>query len=112
MLAAVEARRLVKEARRRAGLTQAQLAERVGTTQSAIARLEAGGTEPSLSRVDVLIRACGLSLAVELDDRPPVDPDEWDRALRNLDLSVEERLQNVVAAARFIAAGRRSRAVR
>ena len=34
-------------ARKRAGLSQAELAERMGTSQSAIARLESGQTLPS-----------------------------------------------------------------
>ena len=101
-------RTLVREARRRAGLTQAELAARVHTTQSAIARLEAGATAPSLDRIDHLVRACGLELVVELDE-VRVDPDEWARAQRNLALTPEERLRNVVAAARFVAAGRARR---
>jgi transcriptional regulator with XRE-family HTH domain len=50
----------------RAGLTQAQLAERVGTTQSAIARVERGRTVPSLARVRELVTACGLELRIRL----------------------------------------------
>ena len=56
---------LIREARKRAGLTQAQLAARCGTTQSAIARLE-GGAEPSVRRVAELVAACGLELRVSL----------------------------------------------
>jgi transcriptional regulator with XRE-family HTH domain len=105
----VNGRTLVREARRRAGLTQAELAERVGTTQSAIARLEAGATSPSLARVDQLVRACGLTLVVELDGEDRVDPDEWQRAQRNLALTPSLRLANAVGAAQFVLAGRRSR---
>jgi transcriptional regulator with XRE-family HTH domain len=60
---------LVREARLRAGLTQAELADRVGTTQSAIARVERGGSAPSLARVRELVTACGLELRVRLADR-------------------------------------------
>ena len=51
------------------GLSQAELAERVGTTQSAIARLESGGRPP---RIDTLLRiadALGCDLDVELRPR-------------------------------------------
>lgn len=57
---------LVKEARKRAGLTQAELAERLATTQAQIARWEAGKTSPSFRRVVEAIRACGLDLSVRL----------------------------------------------
>ena len=57
---------LVREARRRASLTQRELAERAGTTQSAIARLETGRTSPSFETVLALVRACGFDLDVML----------------------------------------------
>ena len=57
---------LVREARRRAGLTQRELAERAGTTQSAIARLESGRTSPSLEHVEWLLKLCGFSMIVSL----------------------------------------------
>ncbi len=101
-------RTLVREARRRSGLTQAELAERVGTTQSAIARLEAGATAPSLARVDQIVRACGLTLVVELDDAGRIDPDEWQRAQRNLALTADERLASAVRAAQFVLSGRQA----
>lgn len=97
-------RSIVREARRRAGITQEELAARVGTTQSSIARLEAGVTSPALARVDALVRACGFSLTIELDGS--IDPQEWARARRNLSLTPDERLTNAVNAARFVLAGR------
>jgi len=57
---------LVREARRRAGLTQRELAELAGTTHSAIARLEGGRTSPSFENVLSLVRLCGLDLDVML----------------------------------------------
>ncbi|MGZ8695392.1 MAG: helix-turn-helix domain-containing protein [Gaiellaceae bacterium] len=51
------------------GLSQKDLAERCGTTQSAIARLEAGGRPP---RIDTLLRianALDCDLSIELRDR-------------------------------------------
>ena len=52
------------------GMSQRELAELVGTTQSAIARLEAGGRPP---RIDTLLRiaaALDCELAVELRAHP------------------------------------------
>ena len=57
---------LVREARKRAALTQRELAERAGVSQPAIARLESGRTSPSLEDVQRLMRLCGFALLVEL----------------------------------------------
>lgn len=59
----------VTERRLALGLSQADLARRCGTTQSAIARLENGGRPP---RIDTLLRladALDCDLAVELRPR-------------------------------------------
>lgn len=53
---------LLREARLRAGLTQAELGERVGKPASMISRWERGRVEPSLETLRLLVRACGLEL--------------------------------------------------
>src|ERR671933_919183 len=61
----------VADRRAALGLSQRELAELTGTTQSAIARLEAGGRPP---RIDTLLRiadALDCDLVVELRPRPP-----------------------------------------
>ena len=57
---------------RSGGSASAELAERLGTTQSAVARLEAGNVSPSLPTLDKLADAVGVELVVgfvDLDDR-------------------------------------------
>lgn len=55
------------------GMTQAQIAERMGTTQSAIARLESGkGTRsPSLATLRKFARALGYRLEFRLINEQP-----------------------------------------
>lgn len=53
-------------ARRAAKLTQAQVAERLGTTQSAIARLEGGRVSPSIATLRRYAEATGTRLTVGL----------------------------------------------
>jgi transcriptional regulator with XRE-family HTH domain len=57
-------RALVHTVRTDAGLTQAELADRMGTTQSAIARMEGGGVRPTLETLEKLARAIGSDLVV------------------------------------------------
>jgi transcriptional regulator with XRE-family HTH domain len=93
----------IHEARRRAGLTQAELAKRAGTTQSAIARWESGRSEPSFSKLRRLVRACGLELRGSLHE---LDPGEETLIERNLTLTPAERLEQLVRTVEFIEAGR------
>ena len=48
------------------GLTQKQLAEKIGTKQSAIARLEGGNTNPSVAFLEKVAKALGSKLQVSL----------------------------------------------
>lgn len=82
-------RDLLREARLRAGLTQAELARRAGTTQPAIARYERGKVEPSLERLRELIRACGLELTFGL---ATYDDSYVEHIQRQLKLSPLERV--------------------
>lgn len=54
-------------ARSRAGLTQADVAQRMGTTQSAVARLEGGKRHPSMRTVQRYAQACGARAVVRLE---------------------------------------------
>lgn len=54
-------------ARAKAGLTQGEVAERMGTTQSVIARLESGQRSPSLRTVQRYAEAVGARAVVRLE---------------------------------------------
>jgi ribosome-binding protein aMBF1 (putative translation factor) len=54
------------KARLRAGLSQAELAERLGTSQSAIARLESGHTLPSTKTLIRFAEATGSKVQLRL----------------------------------------------
>ena len=53
-------------ARTKANLSQAELASRIGTTQSAIARLEGGGVSPSIATLRRYAEATGAKLEINL----------------------------------------------
>jgi len=54
----------VVEARLKKGLTQKELAKKIGTKQSAIARLESGNANPSVNFLESLAKAIGLKLQI------------------------------------------------
>ena len=56
-------------ARTRANLTQAELAVKMGTSQSTIARLESGAAKPSLSTLRRLAQATGMQLKISLEPK-------------------------------------------
>lgn len=53
-------------ARSRAGLSQAEVARRMGTTQSTVARLEGGRAKPTLLTVERYAKATGSRAVVRL----------------------------------------------
>ncbi len=57
-------------ARGRAGLTQADVAQRMGTTQSVIARLEGGKRTPSMRTVQRYAQAVGGRAVVRIEPAP------------------------------------------
>ena len=59
----------VMDVRNRAGLTQAQLARKMGTTQPVVARLESGRTRPSMRTLDRLAEATGSRLRISFEPR-------------------------------------------
>lgn len=56
--------RLLIEARIEQNLTQAELAERIGTKQSHISRLESGNSNPSLHFLKKVAEGLGKSLSI------------------------------------------------
>lgn len=53
--------------RAKANLSQAELAERMGTSQSAIARMESGRTMPSTRTLEKLAAATGTKLRIRFE---------------------------------------------
>ncbi len=65
---------LVREMREDAGLTQAELAKKVGSTQSVIARLEnAEYTGHSLAMLERIAAVCGIALKLHAEKKPHFD---------------------------------------
>jgi predicted transcriptional regulator len=58
------------ERRRRLELSQTQVAARMGTSQSAVARIEAAGTDVLLSTLERYAEAVGRQITWRLEDRP------------------------------------------
>ncbi len=63
---ALEVGERVRDAREAAGLSQRELAARMGTSQAAVARLEAGGTGATLTTLQKVASALDLTVSIEL----------------------------------------------
>jgi ribosome-binding protein aMBF1 (putative translation factor) len=63
---AAEVGERVREARESAGLSQRELARRMGTSQAAVDRLEAGGVGATLTTLQRVATALGLHVSIEL----------------------------------------------
>jgi DNA-binding XRE family transcriptional regulator len=61
---------LLRQARKRAGLSHAELAARAGVTQSVISAYESGRRQPSIPALAALVDAAGYELALGLRRQP------------------------------------------
>jgi transcriptional regulator with XRE-family HTH domain len=102
----VDAGQIVRESRRRAGLTQRRLAELAGVSQPLLARIESGVVQPTFDRLIGLVRVCGLDLDIRV---VPLDEDAWTMVERGATVTPDERLDRAVAGARLLDEGRRIR---
>lgn len=75
------------------GLTQAQLARRLGITQPSVARIEAAGDEVSVATLKRTLNALGRGLVVQAVKQEPSYDETLLRA--NLELTPAERLERM-----------------
>lgn len=99
---------LLREARQRARVSQRELARRAGTSQSVIARIELGQTDPSTGTLARLLAAAGFELRADLSSRQVADTHMLEDVARILHLTPEQRLLEVRNVSRFQAAARRA----
>lgn len=79
----VDAAQTLRDARRRAGLSQRALASRARFPQPTVARIESGAVVPRIDTLDRLLTACGFAL--EGVPRPGIGVDRTSiRELRRL----------------------------
>ena len=88
---------LMREARLRSGMTQAELAARLDTHQSVVARWETGRTHPDFDTVVRAVRATGHDLGFAMTERNDHDVTLINRELR---LVPHQRLATMVEAVR------------
>lgn len=88
----VDASAVIRRTRLQAGLSQAELARRLDTTQPAIARLEASGSNPRIDTIVRAVAACGMELDIETrSPRASIDQTQISERLR---MTPGERIKN------------------
>lgn len=119
----ISAGTIVRRVRDEAALSQRELAERAGTTQAVVSRVESEDTSPSLGTLQRLVNAAGYELRLDIAPRRTADPvvDAYksgvDRTLliENLRRTPRERFERLLAmqafAARVRVAGQKARRV-
>ncbi len=86
---------LIRSARTRAGLSQEQLAERLGMPRSSIARWETDTVEPGFSTLRRVLQACGFDLSTTLVEfERDLERDAQVREVQRL--TPQERLRGMI----------------
>ena len=91
---------LLREARTKAGLSQAELARRAGVTQSVVSAYESATRQPSLPMLDRLVSATGLELEIQVRRRSsrldgPIGKRLWARRTKVKQLAAGHGLSNL-----------------
>lgn len=102
----LEPGRLLREARRRHGLSQERLARRAGTTQSAISRIEQERGSPTVRTLAELLHLMGEDLVLGTEKRDSGVDLTLNQA--NLDLTPAERVERGLDFADFVRRNRGS----
>ena len=84
-----DAATVLREARRRAGLTQREMASRAGVRQPVVAAYESGRREPTIPMLRKLLRATGHDLDLDLGLRPAHRLADPERANARLQLALD-----------------------
>lgn len=90
---------LIREARKKAGISQAALGDRLGVAGSAIGRWERDEVDPGFDSVLRTVRATGLDLTLALT---PSDDHDLTLIRRTLSQTPEGRLEEMVTAVRAL----------
>jgi transcriptional regulator with XRE-family HTH domain len=101
----MDAAAMLRMARRRAQLSQRELARRAGVPQATISRIENRVVSPTLDTFDPLIRACGMQLSIV--DQRGVDVDR-SQIRERLAMTPSERFRLAVDAANGVRELRRA----
>ncbi len=90
---------LISEARRRAGITQTELAERAGTTQPTVSAYENAKKLPTIPVLAELLSACGVELALGFSEPDTQRESAQEAALAR---SVDDRIKTNANAIRTV----------
>lgn len=104
----ISAGNIVKRARKAAGLSQAELADRMGTTQSAVARLESRYSNPRVDTLDRAVASTGQRVTVSVDPGFGLDETLIASALRIEPRDRLRRFASSYASARRLSAAARN----
>lgn len=80
----------IRRERKAAGLTQAALADLIGSTQATVCRWEDGSRTPDVAALAAIADALSITIVDLLDNQPPHPrPTAWDRLEAKLDRILE-----------------------
>jgi transcriptional regulator with XRE-family HTH domain len=90
---------IIRDARLRARLSQAELGQRIGRDRAQIARWEADAVQPAFETLVEVVQACGYELDFVLRPREPARAQEAQLS-KNLVRSPQDRVRKLLRALR------------